>query len=251
MDAIWPGGKRFWGWHLLLPLCLFAPAAIVLATTDLDRQISWAWAYDVATGTFPARHAFWAERLMHGYGRDLIWLVALTCLATVGLSLFLPSLRTWRRPLLFVIVALGLTTGFIGGLKQITNVHCPWELQGFGGGLPYVHVFAVRPPAVESGACFPAAHAGSGFALFALYFAFRDRSRRLAIVGLCAALLVGGAFALAQEARGAHFLSHDVWSAFLAWSSCLTLYLLMHPGKLKAGVQSELLPGLPILRTAR
>jgi membrane-associated PAP2 superfamily phosphatase len=251
MDSTRPGGSNFWRWHLLLPLCLFVPAAIVLATTDLDRQISWAWAYDAAAGTFPARHSFWAEQLLHGYGRDLIWLVVLGSLAALGMSLFLPALASRRRSLLFVVVVIGLTTALIGGLKQVTNVHCPWELQGFGGGLPYVHVFATKPPAPEMGACFPGAHAGSGFALFALYFAFRDRNRRLARLGLLAALLVGGTFALAQEARGAHFLSHDVWSAFLAWASCLLLYLLLQPGRLTAGARSERLPELPGLRIAR
>lgn len=251
MDSLLPGRSSFWSRHLLLPLCLFVPAAVLLAVTDLDRQISWAWAYDAATGTFPARHAFWAERLLHDHGRDLIWVVVLSCVATLGLSLVLPGLGSWRRPLLFIVVTMGVTTGFIGGLKQITDVHCPWELQGFGGRLPYIHVFAARLPALQAGACFPGAHAGSGFALFAVYFAFRERSRRLAAGGLGAALLIGGAFAVAQEARGAHFLSHDLWSAFLAWSSCLTLYLLLQPGKLKSSVRSELLPALRDLRIAQ
>lgn len=251
METNQPGANTFWSRHLLLPLCLFAPVAVLLAFTDLDRQISWAWAYDPATATFPARHAFWAERLLHGYGRDLVWLVVLGCVGTLGLSLAVPRLRSWRRPLLFVVVTIGLTTALIGGLKHITNVHCPWELQGFGGGLAYGHVFAARNATLQAGACFPGAHAGSGFALFALYFAFRDRSRRLAAWGLIAALLVGCAFAVAQEARGAHFLSHDLWSAFLAWSSCLALYLLLQPGRLTSIARSAPLQSRQDLRIAR
>ena len=38
------------------------------------------------------------------------------------------------------------------------------------------------------------------------------------------ALLVGSAFALCQEARGAHFLSHDVCSAFIVWFVALATY---------------------------
>jgi membrane-associated PAP2 superfamily phosphatase len=222
--------RNFWGLHLLLPLVVFTPLASVLAVTDLDRRISWSWAYDAASDGFPARNAWWAERLLHIYGRDFVWLVALVCIALLLASLRFPGLRQWRRSLLFVVVTIGLTTALIGGLKQVTQVHCPWELAGFGGQVPYVHLFATRPAGAGPGACFPGAHAGSGFALFALYFAFRDRHARLARFGLLLALLTGCVFAFGQEARGAHFLSHDLWSAFIAWNCCLVLYLLLRPG---------------------
>jgi membrane-associated PAP2 superfamily phosphatase len=225
-------GRRFWLLHLWLPLAVFVPLAVVFALSDLDRQISLAWAYDVSTGSFPARHAWWAERLLHGYGRDLIWLVVLTCLGLLGVSRFRPALRSWRRPLCFVVVTIGLTTGFIGGLKQVTRVNCPWDLQGFGGTQKYVPVFGARSAETKPGACFPAAHAGSGFALFALYFALRDRRRRWALVALWATMAIGVAFSVGQEARGAHFVSHDLWSAFLAWFCCLALYTGMQPNRL-------------------
>ena len=35
--------------------------------------------------------------------------------------------------------------------------------------------------------------------------------------------LVGALFSLAQQARGAHFLSHDIVSALIAWLICLAL----------------------------
>ncbi|MEO7774224.1 MAG: phosphatase PAP2 family protein, partial [Steroidobacteraceae bacterium] len=169
--------------------------------------------------------AFWAENLLHTGGRNLIWAVVLACTALLVASLRMASLRRWRSSLMLVIVGIGVTSGLIGLLKQVTQVHCPWELQGFGGTLQYVHLFAQRP-AGAVGACFPGAHSGSGFSLFALYFAFRDRSRALARTGLILALLVGCTFAFGQEARGAHFLSHDLWSAFIAWLTCLALYTL-------------------------
>ena len=58
----------------------------------------------------------------------------------------------------------------------------------------------------------------------ALYFVFRDRAPRLAYCRLGAGVLFGLVFGLAQQSRGAHFISHDLCSALLAWFVPLTLY---------------------------
>jgi membrane-associated PAP2 superfamily phosphatase len=57
-----------------------------------------------------------------------------------------------------------------------------------------------------------------------LYFALRDARPRLARAALGVALLVGTAFSIGQEARGAHFLSHDLTSAALSWGILATLH---------------------------
>jgi membrane-associated PAP2 superfamily phosphatase len=36
--------------------------------------------------------------------------------------------------------------------------------------------------------------------------------------------LLGAVFSVAQQSRGAHFLSHDLVSAMIAWLICLALY---------------------------
>ena len=61
------------------------------------------------------------------------------------------------------------------------------------------------------------------------YFAWRDRSRRKARWALFGACVAGMVFSIAQEARGAHFLSHDLASAALVWAIQLGLYARM-PG---------------------
>jgi membrane-associated PAP2 superfamily phosphatase len=60
------------------------------------------------------------------------------------------------------------------------------------------------------------------------YFAWRDRSRRKALRALAVACAVGLLFSFAQEARGAHFPSHDLASAGLVWAIQLGLYALMY-----------------------
>ena len=132
--------------------------------------------------------------------------------------------RALRRPAAFFTIAALLSIGVVGLLKTVTNVDCPWDLVPFGGRFPYIELFADRPDALRVGRCFPAAHASSGYALLALYFAFRERHAMLAKLGLGLGLLAGLMFGVAQQARGAHFVSHDLWSAFLVWTITLSTY---------------------------
>ena len=77
-----------------------------------------------------------------------------------------------------------LAIGFVGLLKQLTNVDCPWDLQLFGGRFPYVSLFGERSRSLRAAHCFPAAHASSGYALMTLYFVVRERSRAWAAAAL-------------------------------------------------------------------
>jgi membrane-associated PAP2 superfamily phosphatase len=53
----------------------------------------------------------------------------------------------------------------------------------------------------------------------------RDRYRRAASWALASALLLGVAFSIGQEARGAHFVTHDLTSAAIVWFVQLALYV--------------------------
>ena len=46
--------------------------------------------------------------------------------------------------------------------------------------------------------------------------------RRVGTGGRCS--LTGLMFGIAQQSRGAHFVSHDLWSAFLVWMITLSVY---------------------------
>jgi hypothetical protein len=54
---------------------------------------------------------------------------------------------------------------------------------------------------------------------------FVERSAPLARLGLALGAVCGLIFGLAQQSRGAHFISHDVWSAFIAWIVALTVFV--------------------------
>jgi len=235
-----PLDRQFWRRHASWPALLFLPFAALAAGTGLDETLARAWAFDPVTRHFIGSGAgeWWARDLVHGAGGLLIRSLGGVLLLAWGLSFAGVALRRWRRPLGFVVLSVALGVGAVGLLKRLTNVDCPWSLAEFGGQLPYVHLFADRPDSLPRAQCFPGGHSSSGFALFALYFLTLGRSRRLARLALGGALLVGGVFALGQEARGAHFLSHDLWSAALLWFTCLAVYALGYRGNVYSAIHS-------------
>ena len=233
MDA----DRRFWLTHAIWPLLLFVLLAAVAATTSLDESIERAWAVDPATGHFIGNGAgaWWAKALIHRTGGEVMrGLGALLLLLWACSFLGIPTLRRWRRPAGFLILSIALGTGAVALLKETSNVDCPRSLAEFGGQQPYVRLFAERPPSLPRARCFPGGHSSSGFALFGLYFLCLKRSRRQALAALALALTVGGLFAFGQEARGAHFLSHDIWSAAIVWFACLGVFSLGYRGQVWA-----------------
>ncbi|HZF17170.1 MAG TPA: phosphatase PAP2 family protein [Steroidobacteraceae bacterium] len=224
--------RRLVASHVLWPAIAFIAMAVLFALTDLDRTLAHAWAFDAELQKFPARDRWWANELAHTGGRNVVWCFGLAAIAAWIASFCAAGWRGWRRPALFVFLAIGLSTLIVAILKELTNVDCPWDLSEFGGRFPYVRLFADRPDDLPRAACFPGAHASSGFALMALYFASRERNHRFATAALLFALAVGSIFAFGQEARGAHFLSHDLWSAFIVWFVELALYAFAFGGRL-------------------
>jgi membrane-associated PAP2 superfamily phosphatase len=125
--------------------------------------------------------------------------------------------RAWRRPLACLALSVLLSTLLVAWIKSWSNVDCPWDLVRYGGQHAYVDLFAARLAQPSTGRCFPAGHASAGYAWMAAYFlllAVRPAWRRY---GLSAGIVLGLAFGFAQQLRGAHFLSHDLWSAALCW----------------------------------
>ena len=224
-----PAGRRtatlpFSTTHLALPLAACVGLMLLFASTSIDLSLAHAWAYDDALQLWLGRRRWWAEVLLHRGGREAMLVVIVALLTTLAAGFISAHARAARRTTIYVLVTITLSWGLVGGLKQVTNVACPWDLQDFGGTRPHIALLATRPLGFEPAACFPGAHSASGFSLFAFYFAFRDHRPRVAKAALWVALLVGSAFALCQEARGAHFLSHDVCSAFIVWFVALATY---------------------------
>lgn len=207
-----------------MPLALFVVLAALLASTNLDRSIAHALFFDEARSRFIGEHSWWTNELIHRGGTWLVRGIGVVAILLWATTWARPRLRELRRPTAFFIIAVALSVGLVGLLKSVTNVDCPRDLTEFGGTFAFVHLFEDRPEAWRHARCFPAAHASSGYALLALYFALRERSRRAARLGLIGGLGLGLVFGIAQQSRGAHFVSHDVWSLMLVWTVSLSLY---------------------------
>lgn len=226
-----PTTTFYWS-HLRAPLVAFLLLATLLATTPLDLTIVHALYFDEAQSRWIGATNWWTNEFIHRGGTWLMRSIALASLALWAATWWRPRLHELRRPALYFFVSIVVSVALVGLLKTLTNVDCPRDLTEFGGLFPFIHLFEHRPEALRHARCFPAAHASSGYALLALYFVLRERSRRAARLGLASGLLLGLVFGIAQQSRGAHFVSHDVWSAMLVWTVSLSLYTFVFKARL-------------------
>lgn len=161
---------------------------------------------------FAWRNAWWAQQLLHDGGRLLAW--GLLGMAVLGLW------RPWltgptRRQRVFWLGVLLTSVVLVPAIKRLSSTSCPWELAEFGGHAAYVPHWLLGVADGGSGHCFPSGHAVSAFAFVALFFLWRPHRPRLAWALLGAVLAFGAVSGLTQLVRGAHFLSHSLWSAWL------------------------------------
>lgn len=166
------------------------------------------------------------EPLIHTGGRSASLVAWLLVVVAYVWSCFDVRLARWRRALAYLALTTLLATAVVSGLKSATGMDCPWDLTRYGGDRAFVSLFEHRPATMPPAACFPAAHASAGYAWVTLYFFFLATRPRLRWVGLSFALAVGATFGFAQQLRGAHFLSHDLWALVTCWLVALAGYLL-------------------------
>ena len=216
---------EFWWRHARIPLLVLFVVTVANSISTLDESIAHRLFFDDDRLEWLGARNWWVNAFLHEGGRWFIRIVVAASLLLWIATFVEPRWRGLRRPSLYFTVAMILAIASVGLLKTLTNVDCPWDLREFGGQFPFVSLFAHRPAGLRHAQCFPAAHASSGYALMALYFVAYERSKRLAGMGLATGLLMGLMFGIAQQSRGAHFFSHDVWSACITWLVALSLYV--------------------------
>jgi membrane-associated PAP2 superfamily phosphatase len=189
---------------------------------DSDRQIA-GFYFWLEGSAWSLQKNYVLQQLIHNTGRSMSVLLAVLLLLAIVLSFVFRRLIPYRKTLTFVFSAVVLSSSLIGLLKHSLLVSCPWEFAEFGGQLTYLPLLDQLIQRNGEG-CFPAGHATAGFAWVAAYWALHHHANRFAIWGFYLPVLVGAIFGFAQELRGAHFLSHDVTSFFIAWISSSLLY---------------------------
>lgn len=230
-------GDRFWQLQVLLPLALLAMALLVVEATSLDRTLSNLF-FDHASRSFPLRGHPFFEQVLHHEVKYVVVAFALVMFMLWAASWGVSRLAPWRRVFLFVWLAMVLSTSLVSGLKALSGRHCPYDLSDYGGWAPYTSLLEPLPSGVAPGHCFPGGHASTGFSLFAAYFAaLYVGRRRLGVAALSAAWILGLGLGLGRVAQGAHFLSHNLWTALICW---LVTALLCRALLVRHGVQKHL-----------
>lgn len=173
-------------------------------------------AYGSAVG-FAWRDAWLTQALLHEGGRALGW-CSFALMAADALAPFAdgpPRTQRW-----FWLGVTLLCVLLVPTIKRLTASSCPWDLREFGGVATYVPHWRLGQHDGGPGHCFPSGHAVAAFAFFSAYFLWRELRPRLARLWLALVCVVGALFGWAQLARGAHFASHTLWSAWLCWVVC-------------------------------
>ena len=203
--------------------------AWVFHATRLDLQLAAPY-YDPVNHAFPWRFAWISKYFIHRYVKYAlltagvgVWAIAVwTRLRPRASGFFATHRRRWW----LVAWSLVLVPTLIGILRRFSPMHCPWEIVDFGGYAPYVDLLTAGPAGMRPGRCFPAAFVAS--ASWTLAFAllwYPEHKRRSVVAGLVALSLSFG-LGWVQQMRGAHFLSHTLWSLWVSWAAILVLHAL-------------------------
>lgn len=221
-------GPRFLRGHLGLPLLATLAASTLLMGVGGDQWLADQF-YRLEGHHWALQNAWVTSHLVHNVGKWTSTVAALVAIVLCTHAWRSERAAGWRWPLLYLVLAVALGTGVVSLLKSVTNMDCPWDLTRYGGAREYIGLFASRPHDMARGICFPAGHSSAGYAWTSLYFfalmvrpAWRWR-------GLAVGLVAGGVFGLSQQLRGAHFLSHDLWTLATCWLVSLLLYLAVQP----------------------
>lgn len=197
---------------LFLTTCFALAGVIVWDATSLDIVL----ARVMGEGErFSLRdHWFFTDVLHDGARRASTVLAAALILAVwwpVGLLRRLDMQSRLQLAATPLLVSLA-----ISALKWFSLTSCPWDLSLFGGSVPYTSHWSVVADG-GPGHCFPAGHASAGFAFIGGYFVFRHVSPRTSRIWLQASLASGFLLGVAQQWRGAHFMSHTLWTGIISW----------------------------------
>lgn len=216
--------ERSLGWSVGLLAAVFA----LFEFTPLDL-----WVQD---RLFDFQRGVWLIDGSEPVGRTLFYTGPKAAIIAFGVlllvSLVSPARWRTRLPVAFssrrrgwvLFLAMGLVPALIGWCKSATNVFCPSEIRRYGGDVPYVRVLERYPAEdrpLRRGRCFPGGHASGGFALLALAGLARDRRGQWLGIGI--GLTAGSLMGFYQMAKGAHYLSHTLITALVAWIAFLVL----------------------------
>lgn len=196
-------------------LALLLAALLALAFWEwLGADLWLIRGYGTPEGFALQHHPLFSKGLHEG-GRLLAWvMIALLAWDAWTLRWSGPSRRLRWAAIALVLLA----TVMISTFKRLSDTSCPWDMLEFGGQWPYVPHWLLQVRDGGPGRCFPSGHASAAFAFLLAWAVWRPFNAVVARRMLVLVLLLGSLFAWVQMARGAHYLSHSMWTAWLCWA---------------------------------
>lgn len=193
---------------LLLSFILIYCFVPIAGRIDLSLMQTWI----SPAGQFIYRNDPLLVQWNHEIFKYLMLVIYASLLVLYLLSFKLNRLKPWRFELGLSFLLSALSAGLIGLIKSQSRHDCPWNMLQSPGPNWLWDLSATQ------GHCFPAGHASTGFALLSVYFIFRQRLPRLAYTFLVISLISGSIMAWGQMMRGAHFLSHSLWTLWFIYA---------------------------------
>ena len=215
--------------------------------SDIDLLLADA-VFDAASNTFPWRHAWLTDTFAHVILKRVLTLAALAFIGCAAVDAFrpLPRLCVLGRLRLRIVASSAiLVPAVISLLKQLSSSHCPWELTRYGGEQPYVRIFDILPIGALPGHCLPAGHASSALWLLSLAVYWLPAQVRAARIAASLGIAAGSILGVMQQLRGAHFLTHTLWSLWIASATVLFVILVLQGRKAGAALSPALAQAAP------
>ena len=170
-------------------------------------------------GSFPYRENWWLTTIAHNWVKYFILGIVLIYIIQFVGSFFIHTWRDKRWVSGYVLLAMLCSSSLVGTLKSMSEHACPWSLaQPSSDGIMWLS------HTLNLGKCFPGGHSSAGFGWLALFFAYHLHAPKKAWLYLLAALVLGSGMGWTQMMRGAHFLSHNLWTLWFTWLVNVVLY---------------------------
>ena len=180
---------------------------------DLDLSLIHPWISE--SGQFLLRDNWYLAKLNHKYVKDLLIAVYVIMFFAWIASFKVERLKPRRTELGYFFWVSMLCTIVVSILKSQSSHACPWMMT-----IPDTDGFFWDFSAM-SGHCFPGGHASLGFSFITGYFLYHITQPKRAYFYLVAGLVLGMSMGWAQMMRGAHFMSHNLWTLWIC--SCINI----------------------------
>lgn len=184
---------------------------------------------------FPWRRHWLTASVLHQGGRWLAAAVLIGLLLNAVWPLGKAMRQIPRADRLWWLLVSGVCLLLPALIKPMSLSSCPWDLQVFGGHAAWVSHWQWGVRDGGPGHCFPSGHAAAAFGFLPGWFVLRERLPAVARRWLAAVLGLGLLYAAAQLLRGAHYVSHSAWTAWLCWTLSAVAHHAWHLRRAKAG----------------